>query len=356
LRFLLKKNVYLPIEVYMFKNIRILSAFVGLVALFFMSVASLATCSSDDPPEPGKSSSRQLYSSPTPAPPDPSIRVDALLDVDLRNLQENLFIDFTASISIADESYDSKFDKVKIILDYGGDRAEVLHEAASSGRGYSWESTISVKDDKYCGKTLRVCYEVYAKGNLANPVKTECFKKEDGTELVREESRCRPQSAPSIESSSSAVVSKTLSPVRFGGSETIRINQNTGVKFSTGNETGIGDADIYYSPNPANKIMAGGNVKIMKEFRDPECGCFDFTQISTGSCGSVPNPTNTSQFFEPCGQEETSIDPYMPNNYYLVKTNSETSWSSGWYIIVSNTTPAVAAGTTGIEIKAWKVD
>jgi hypothetical protein len=256
-----------------------------------------------------------------------------------------------------DTAYDSKFDKVRIDLSYGnGDswNEELLHEGPGSGVGFSWEDTKSISDDKYCGKTLKVCYKAYAK-SIELPVKAACYGDIDGKQdPVREENICRPPSAPSIESSSSVVVSKPLSPVSFGGEPTMRINQNIGVKLSTGEETSVSAADIYYMPEPINQIRAGSGVTLMQNFNHPDYGCFEFWTSADAQTGVV-TPSNTSQFFAPCGTEATSFD-YSRNQYYLVKTNSATEWTSGWYIVVSNTTSGQAAGNTGIEIKAWKVD
>jgi hypothetical protein len=354
----LKKNVYLPIEVYMFKNFRALSAFVGLVALFFASAVSLATCSGGGEEEGRPSSSSKPIRSSTTTFNDPDVNA-SINQVEIGfsgSSQEYLSVIIGASITI--DGSESRFDSVLITLedDVNGVRLLNGNRKTSESRGFYWDTRddvdggkINVSDERYCGSTFNVCVDVFANGN-ALPVEHECSEK-----ITREEARCRPPSSSSEQSSSSAV-SIPLTPVSFGGEQTFRINQNTGVNLGTGAGAPTSSAHIYYSPNPANRLVAGPGVKIMQEFNDPECGCFQFTAVPTGTCGSVPNPASTSDFFAPCGAEGAYIDPYMPYNYYLVKTNSETSWSSGWYIVVSTTTPAQAAGTTGIEIKAWKVN
>jgi hypothetical protein len=363
LRSFLKKNLYLPIEVYMFKNFRALSAFVGFLALLFVFAAFLATCSSDSPEEKPSSPSRPPIPS-SGSVADPSVDIDVTrFEVYLTgSKQENLNVEFIANITIKDDSFDNKFDSVLIYLAYEGGQDKLLNvdkkrPEDSEGRGFSWYSRdtydgkIDVSGSEYCGKKLIVRYWAYAKNEAGVP------KGYEEKDVTRELARCTEPSSTSTVPSSNSVVSKTLSPVSFGGAQTIRINQNVGVNLSTGTEVSAGSAtaNIYYSPNPSNKIMAGPGIKLMQNFRHPEQGCTEFWSIAGAATGTT-NPTNTSDFFEPCGSEETSIDPYMPNIYYLVKTNSETSWNSGWYIIVSDTRPAEAAGTTGIEIKAWKVN
>jgi hypothetical protein len=335
----------------MFRNFRALSAFVGLVALFFMSVAFLATCSDDGNEERPSGGSRSTPSQSVATDPQVTYSESSFEVYLTGSMDEFLNVEFAAIVAI--DGAESKFDSVLIMQD-----SKLLNEGktkplTSDGRGYSWdtrdEGKINVSGIESCGKKITVAYWAYANGNI-NAIGYK------SKEVTRDVAKCTPPSSNSIEPSSSSVVSIPLTPVSFGGEQTIRINQNTGVKLSTGESIAISGSDVYYTPNPSNRLVAGSGVKIMQMFNDPGCGCFEFTAIQTNQCGSVPTPTNTSQFFMPCGPEETSIDPYMPNNYYLIKTNSATEWSSGWYIIVSTTTPAQAAGNTGIEIKAWKVN
>jgi hypothetical protein len=336
----------------MFKDFHASKALVGFFALFF-AVFNFTTCSSDggDPaPPPRPRSSDSGYKEPI-VEPDTNVTVN-ISEFDAyfpsERIQEELRIKFAASISIADTNYESKFDSVRIFLSYDG-KSEVQNsdKGINIPKSYSWNNLINVAKPELCGKTFKVCYEIYAKGRK-NAIAGGLDKCKD---VTREERICNPSSS-SFAQSSSSIASISLSPVNFSG----RINQNTGVKLSTGDSKGVSESDIYYKPNPDNSLMAGSNVKIMQNFMHPSVDmCTEVWSIPGAQTG-VENPTNTSQFGAPCGNEEISIFPYMPNQYYLVKTNNASEWSSGWFIVLSGTRAIDAAGTVGLELKIWKVN
>jgi hypothetical protein len=345
----------------MFKNFRAFSAFVGLVALFFMSVAFLATCSSGDdderPPTPKSAGSSISINS----APDPAVDVEITrFEVYLNETQEFLSVEFVASVAIRDDAFDSRFDSVLIKMNYGsgvtllnGDKKRPLE---SDGRGYSWyargETRKDVSGDEYCGKTFNVCYEAFAKGNVV-AVAASCYEnyRPGNQSPVREEAICRPPSSPSAESSSSAVVSKQFTQVSDG----VKINQSVGVTLSTGTTTGISGADIYYVPS-SNMIMAQNNFKIMERFYSSDIDmCSEFTSIpGLNISTNVITPTNTSEFI-PCrkADEEYPSIEYTRFRYYLVKASSE-EWSSSWFLIRSDTRELDMG--EGIEVKIWRVN
>jgi hypothetical protein len=341
----------------MFKKFRALSTFAGFVALLFLSVAFLATCSDDGGDEKPSSPSRPPVPS-SGSVADPSVDIStSTFEVYLTgSKQEYLNVEFIANITIKDDSFDNKFDSVLIYLSYesASGRKDVLlngdkkRPEDSEGRGFSWYARdadrIDVSASEYCGKKLTVQYWAYAKKEANTP------KGFDGREVTRELARCEEPSSSSVQSSSS-VVSKQFVQVSDG----VKSNQNIGITLSTGATTSPSGADIYYNPT-SSMIIAQNDFKIMERFYSADIdGCSEFTSIPGLELSTnVVTPANTSQFV-PCrlsGEEYNSIE-YTRFRYYLVKASSE-EWSSNWFLIRSDTREMDMP--EGIDIKIWKVN
>jgi hypothetical protein len=345
----------------MLRNFHALKAFIGLFALFF-AISNFATCSNEGS-GPGITfpSSTSGYVPLPPAPPDSSIEVTvSQFNVGFTSSnQERLEIEFSASIIIADPAYESKFDSIRIMLADGTSRVlNTDNKALNKLRTFSWDKIIDVSDPALCGRTFKVAYEIYAKGNTGRVAAADIYKS-DGTkadtevDVTRDQNVgiCRPSSSSAAPSSSS-VVSK---PFAFVGTATI--NANVGAMLATGQTAPAASADIHFM-NSAYELRTQNNFKMMDVFYIPaRDNCADFTAIDIpGNPTSVKTPTSTSQFIHcklPGFNEETAYE-YLENQYFLVKKGG-TEWGPDWYLVMSETT-GTATSTTGLELKIWKVN
>jgi hypothetical protein len=310
----------------MFKKSRALNASVGLTALLFIVFIS-ATCSSGGGGNNDNPSSSSGPPAVPPGEPDPDVtpNVSSFGAAFQNDLQKVLNINFAASITITGGA-PANFDSVLIKMD--GSVINGDDKAIDKNRSFAWSKAEDVSSDAFCGKTIRVSYEIYAKGNRP-PVQTAY------EDVVRELSICGPSSS-SAEPSSSSVLSK---PLVLAFSEAVRINGTIGVNLNTG--TGEG-AHIYYDHPGTLRVE---NAKISDGFLTSNGLCYEVEPFN------VETPTKTDDFI-PCTEGDNSID-YRADLYYLVRIGNGTEWGTGWFLIQGG----IAILQSGsIDIKIWKTN
>ncbi|MDR0515472.1 MAG: hypothetical protein LBH25_00315 [Fibromonadaceae bacterium] len=328
----------------MLKNFFVLVFFVFL----FVACSGGGNNNEDDP-----KSSSSSYNPPTPKEdPDVTITLTAF-DIALKGQAlDRLDVIFSAKISITGGSADagegpsqSRFDSVLVKLGSGTAAGKVLNadKKSSTTNNFQWTgSGIDISSSIACGEKVKVCYEVYAKGNK-DPLKVKDQQEPYCKEETRAEAKCATPSSAS--GGDNSVVSLDLEPVSFGGNSTIRITSTEGVNLSTGTST---NAHLFFSANPDELTTSGGAqiTSILRQSNDDE-GSYPGV-----SKGDLPNPTKTSQVTPRSSSFSASAD-YVKDDYYVVKVVSGDEWGSGWFLILSET--QTISNTTGIDIKAWKV-
>ena len=208
-----------------------------------------------------------------------------------------------------------------------------------------------------CGADIPLTIEVYALGKKDTPeVRVSKTLKKDA-----DVGNCR-SSSSAAPSSSSAFVSKPLIPITFsscpessvdtiGTGCLIREGQGINLAEAKGGVTGASDLSITYA---TETIRIGANMySITDEF---------LSNAETGDCstrGRARPEDSTGPDYYPCPTANvvTSIDGTQGRKY-LVKTNAAkdaTDWVPGWYLI-QYVTKDLGSSSTGMVIKAWKVN
>ncbi|MCL2208036.1 MAG: hypothetical protein FWB90_08100 [Fibromonadales bacterium] len=207
---------------------------------------------------------------------------------------------------------------------------------------------------------------------------TSSFKKSDATSFEFDVSMLdnlpKPElvfipSSSSMSSSSAAVL--RFQKITFGGSDTLKLNSQTGTRgIILGSAQGTENtslADFYYEVptivDPGNIKTGKSNVKMIIDFRRP-AGSFGSLIPANADNPHNPaesiigNPQNTSDFeFRPTNAGESEIQ-YPRWKYFMVRTGSTaSSWTTSDYLVaVPNETPAQSGSNNKtIKIVAWKV-